>query len=157
MLAIKTEFLVRLEIKGGQPNELGATPYGRRRIVPVLGGKFSGPKLNGEIVAFGGDVALIRNDGVFVPDVDLVMRTNDGALIHIMYTGRWHGTDEAMGKLLRRDPGVDPDSYYFRTAVTFETSAPDYLWLNKLLAIGVGEPTPVEQGGGIAYNIHAVL
>ena len=65
--------------------------------------------------------------------------------------------EEAMGKLLRRDPGVDPDSYYFRTAVTFETGAPDYLWLNKLLAIGVGEPTPVEQGGGIAYNIHAVL
>ena len=36
----------------------------------------------------------------------------------------------------------------------FETSAEGYLWLNKLLAIGVGEPKP---GAGIVYRIYSVL
>lgn len=154
MPEIVTEFLVRLDIRGGPPNELGQTPYGRRRIVPVAGGTFSGPRLKGEILPVGGDVALIRADGVFEPDADLVLRTHDGALIHLAYRGRWHASAEVMARLLRRDAGVDPASYYFRTAVMFETSAEDYLWLNKLLAIGVGEPQP---GAGIVYRIHSVL
>ncbi len=47
---------------------------------------------------------------------------------------------------------VDPDDYYFRTTPMFETSAEQYLWLNKIVAVGVGRLTP----DGVAYSVYAV-
>jgi hypothetical protein len=35
----------------------------------------------------------------------------------------------------------------------FQTSAPDYLWLNRILAVGVGTAVP----GGVAYRVFALL
>ena len=44
---------------------------------------------------------------------------------------------------------VDPSEYYFRVAPVFETGAERYAWLNKILAVGVGErPPPNVVGAG---------
>ncbi len=152
---LSTSFLFRVDIVGGTPNEIGQGPLGRRRMVPVVGGSFAGPKLQGEVLPFGGDVALVRADGVFEPDVNLVLRTADGSLIRMHYRGRWHAEPAVLERLLRREPGIAPSDYYFRTAVFFETAAPAYLWLNRLLAVGIGEPKPLPEGG-IAYHVFAV-
>jgi hypothetical protein len=34
---------------------------------------------------------------------------------------------------------VDASEYYFRTTPIFETGAPDYQWLNGLVAIATGQ------------------
>ena len=153
----KIEFLFDLHA-WGQPHDLGKTPYGKRRFVQITGGRFEGPGMRGEILPVGSDIALIRDDGVFEPNVNMVLKTDDGALIYVKYHGRFHASAPVMAKLLSREEPVDPDAYYLRNAVFFETSAEPYLWLNGILAISKGETAPVtEKGIGILYKVFKVL
>ncbi|MCS6943812.1 MAG: DUF3237 family protein [Sutterellaceae bacterium] len=43
---------------------------------------------------------------------------------------------------LARGEDVDPSLYYFRTAMRFETGAPQYAFLNTILAIAYGRRLP---------------
>ena len=151
------ELLFKLTMTG-QPNDLGQTPYGKRRFVQITGGSFQGPELSGEVLPVGTDNALIHPDGVFEPNVNMVLRTADQALIHMSYHGRFFAEPEVMARLLKREGTVDPSSYYLRNAVFFETSAPALLWLNRTLAISTGEPTPItDKGIGMSYTVYRVL
>ena len=42
---------------------LGASPFGERRMVPIVGGTFEGPGLRGKVKAGGADRQLVRRDG----------------------------------------------------------------------------------------------
>ncbi|MEO8855807.1 MAG: DUF3237 domain-containing protein [Burkholderiaceae bacterium] len=153
----RTEFLFTMRVSG-QPNDIGATPYGRRRFVQITGGTFEGPQLKGEVLPVGSDIALIRDDGVFEPNVNAVLKTTEGSLIFLKYHGRFHGPADVMAKLLRREEQIDPAQYYLRNAVFFETSAEPYLWLNGILAIAMGETLPMtDKGVGILYHLFRVL
>ena len=48
---------------------------------------------------------------------------------------------------------VDPARYYFRTTPQFETAAPRYDWINRVLAIGIGH----RSADGVVYSIFEVL
>jgi hypothetical protein len=142
----------------GQPNDLGRTPYGKRRIVQVVGGVFEGARLRGEVLPVGADVALIRDDGVFDTDVNLVLRTHDGELIRVTYRGRFHGSESFMRKVVRREQTDDDGEFYLWNAVFFETASQAYAWLNRLLAVSTGLPLPhTERGIGMRYEIFELL
>ncbi|HVV95050.1 MAG TPA: DUF3237 domain-containing protein [Hyphomicrobiales bacterium] len=151
---LRSEFLMTLEVEASPPNEIGITPKGRRRIVYATGGRFDGPRLGGTVVPGGGDMALIRPDGVFEVNVRLLLRCDDGAMVNLTYLGLWHGGPGVLDRVLAREPGVSPGDHALRTAATFETAAPDYLWLNRVLAVGRGVP---RQGGGTIYQFHTIL
>jgi hypothetical protein len=142
-----------MDIDCAPPHELGQTSRGRRRVVTVTGGSFAGERLNGHILPGGGDLALVRPDGVFEPNAQFLLSCDDGALVHLRYNGLWHAPAPVLERLMRREGPVDPAEYYFRTAVFFETGAEPYLWLNRVLAIGMGVP----KKGGIIYDVHEVL
>lgn len=130
---------------------LGDCPRGQRKTVPVSGGTFDGPRLRGKILG-GGDWAFTRADGVLELDVRLTLETDDGALIHCAYRGMRHGPPEVIAALGRGED-ADPSTYYFRIAPTFETAAPAYTFLNRLLAVGIGARRP----SGPVYTIHEIL
>jgi hypothetical protein len=44
--------------------DLGDIAKGRRRIVPITGGEFSGPQMRGTVMPGGADWQIIRSDGV---------------------------------------------------------------------------------------------
>lgn len=147
----RTRPLAVLTAELGPAQAHGATPYGQRKIVPVTGGRMEG-RINGRILPFGGDWALVRSDGVLELDVRLTVETDDGALIHVTYTGMRHGTAEDLAALARGEP-VSPERLYFRIQPRFETAAPDWLWLNRLLCIGMGE----RLANGPRYHLHEIL
>jgi len=151
-LPLLTQPLAILTVQLGPPQLLGTTPEGERKIVPVIGGTLKGPRIDARLLPFGGDWALTRADGVLTLDVRLTAQTGDGALIHVTYTGQRHGPPAVMARLARGE-AVDPQEMYFRIAPCFETAAPAYLWLNRLLAVGIGERLPQ----GPRYHIHQVL
>jgi hypothetical protein len=151
-LALHSRPLAILTALLGPAQALGDTPQGNRKIVPVLGGTLIGPRINARILPFGGDWALTRPDGVLTLDVRLTAETDDGALIHVTYTGQRHGPPEVMARLARGE-SVDPAQMYFRIAPRFETAAPGYAWLNRLLAVGIGERLPQ----GPRYHVHEIL
>jgi Protein of unknown function (DUF3237) len=133
------------------PQMIGQTPQGNRQIFYVRSGAFEGPRLKGELLPGGGDWFLMRPDSVGELDVRATLKTHDGALIYATYRGIFSASQEAWAKLYGGEP-VDRDQYYFYTAPIFQTSATDYLWLNRILAVGVGSALP----GGVAYRVFAL-
>jgi Protein of unknown function (DUF3237) len=98
-------------------------------------GPFEGERLRG-IVLGGADWVTAAADGTFELDLRLTLQTDDSALIHMTFTG------------LR-----DDTNRYFRTLPRFETAAPKYAFLNRLLAVGTGEA----HRDGPVHNIEEIL
>jgi hypothetical protein len=48
---------------------------------------------------------------------------------------------------------VDPESYYFRINPLFQTSAPQYDWINHVVGIGIGH----RLADGPIYSIFELL
>lgn len=153
MKQLQSRHLLTLSIDLHPILDLGATPAGHRRIVPVSGGRFEGERLRGEILPHSGsDLLLARSDGAFQQDVRLPLRTDDGALILMTYRGIRHSSAEVAQRIARGE-NVPPESYYLRTAPFFETAAPAYDWLNRIVAVGVGERRP----NGAVYDVFEIL
>ena len=120
------------------PLELGSGPHGRRRIVNILGGEFSGPRLSGRVLPGGADWQIVRADGVVEVSARYTLETNDGALIYVSNWGLRHGPPDVIRRLGAGEK-VDAGEYYFRTTPVFETGAPEYAWLNAIVAVAAGE------------------
>jgi len=149
---VGTALLFSVTLTVAPPQLLGKTPLGDRRIVPVTGGSFEGPKLRGTVEPGGSDWILLRPDGALQLDVRLTLKTDDGALIGMTYRGYRHGPSAVIERL-NRGEAVDPSEYYFRTAPYFETSAPLYDWLNRIVSVGIGHRLPT----GPVYRVFEVV
>jgi hypothetical protein len=121
-LAINARPLMELRLETAATLDVGSTPDGTLTIFPVVGGSFEGERLRGKVLAGGGDWVSVRGDGTFTLDLQVTLETDDGGLIHMTFTG------------VRDDA-----HHYFRTVPRFETAAPKYAFLNRLLAVGIGE------------------
>jgi len=154
MLEVKTEFLfdLKADVDWAGAVDVGTTPHGVRRILYVTGGTFKGPKVNGVVLPGGGDWAIIRPDGGIVLDVRLAFRTDDGHIIYTYYRGLTTIQADMLGRILTGE-AVDPSEYYFRTTPVFETASEKYGWLNRLVAVGIGQVLPA----GVAYKVYAIL
>ena len=144
--------LMTLQVVVPPPQKLGAVPHGTRVIAPITGGTFEGPRLRGKVLPGGGDWLLTRPDGVLELDLRITLETDDGALIYMMSSGLRHGPPEVLAAMARGE-SVDPSKYYFRTAIRFETSAPQYAFLNRLIAISSGD----RRASGPIYTLDEVL
>src|SRR5262252_9761458 len=130
----KLEPLFRAVVEIAAPISVGMTPLGERRIIPITGGHFEGEQLAGEVLPGGADWQLVRADGSALLEARYTLRTRDGALVYVRNRGVRSGPPEVLARLARGE-AVDPASYYFRTVPQFETGAPQYAWLNDLLAV----------------------
>jgi hypothetical protein len=125
-------------VEVGPPVIVGGTPYGERRIIPIKGGSFAGPRLSGKVLPGGADWQVIRTDGVAELEARYSLETDDGALIYVLNQGIRSGPKEVMERLARGEK-VSPSEYYFRTRPVFETGAPKYQWLHGLVTVATGE------------------
>jgi hypothetical protein len=149
---VKHQLLMTLDVVVAPPQKIGLVPHGTRATAPITSGTFEGPRLRGAVLPGGGDWTLLRADGVLELDLRLTLQTDDGALIHMSSFGLRHGPPDAIAALGRGET-VDPSRYYFRTAPRFETSAPQYAFLNRLLAIALGD----RRARGPIYSIFEIL
>jgi hypothetical protein len=134
---LQLQTLFRAEIFLAPPLELGDTPQGRRRIIGITGGRFSGERLSGRVLPGGADWQVIRADGVADLDARYTLETEEGALIYVRNRGLRHGPPEIIRKLAAGEP-VDPAMYYMRTTPTFETGDARYAWLNRIVCVATG-------------------
>jgi hypothetical protein len=143
-------FVMRLAVRPLQI--VGAAPSAYRRVGVVFGGSFSGERLSGEVLEGGSDWQTLRGDGATTLNVRLVLKTKDDALIGMTYRGLRHGPPEVMARIDKGE-AVDPASYYFRMAPMFETAAPTYDWINRIIAVGIGH----RLADGPVYSVFEVL
>lgn len=137
--AVQSRPLMTLRLNTAPTQDVGAGPYGTRITYPIIGGTFEGDRLRGRVLPGGDDWTVTRPDGVVELDLRITLETDDGALIHMTFTG------------LRDDAA--PGSPYFHSLPRFETAAPQYSFLNRLLAIGTGEI----RGDGPVHLIEELL
>jgi len=125
--------------------DLGRTPYGERRVIHIVGGRFEGPRLQGRIIPGGADWQILRADGVADLRARYTLETDAGELILVRSDGLRHGPADVIARLARGE-SVDPSHYYFRTILRFETSSQKLAWLNRILSVARGrrEPDAVE-------------
>ena len=142
----------RLEAAVGQPLDIGETAQGRRRIVPLTGGTFTGPQLNGKLLpGASADWQIVLPDGTALGDIRYTLETDGGDLLYVRSRGVRHGSAEVLGRLGRGEP-VDASEYTFRTSTQIETAARDLDWLNRGVFIGVGGRQPA----GVIYETYLV-
>lgn len=149
---LNSEFLMSLDIEVGDSHILGDTPDGMRRVDLLGGGRFEGPRLRGRVLSGGSDLLLVRADGGVRTDVRLLLQTDDDATIVVTYRGSRHGPEDVMRRIAAGE-NVPASDYYLRNAPFFETAAPAYDWLNRIVAIGIGERIP----GGARYDVYEIL
>jgi len=118
--------------------DVGDTPRGRRRIIPIIGGSASGPRLNGRILDLGADWQVIGSDGLGEIDTRYALQTDDGALIDIRNPGVRAASASVVARLAA-GAEVDPSEYYFRTSPRLFTTDPRHDWVNARVFIGVGQ------------------
>ena len=123
---LQTEFVYEAVVEIAAPVEVGATPLGQRRYIPITGGTFEGSRLRGTILPGGADWQTSRSDGVTEVDALYSIRTDDGTVIIV------------------RNCGVIAAGGYMRTAPRFEAPAGPHAWLNQSQFVGsvAGGPRP---------------
>lgn len=135
------------------PQVVGDVPMGYfRRAGIVTAGTFAGERLSGRALPGGGDWLIKRSDGVIHLDVRTILETDRGATIYMTYTGRLKMSAAAEARFAQGE-SLKSDDIYFRTAVQFETAAEELLWLNDIVAFGIGERRP----SGPTYRIYELL
>jgi hypothetical protein len=135
---LQTEFVYEAIVTIDAGVEVGATPGGTRRYIPITGGTFEGPRIRGTILPGGADWQTSRSDGVTEVDALYTIRTDDGTVIIV------------------RNSGVIADGgAYMRTAPRFEAPAGPHDWLNRAQFLGsvAGGPRP----GTVIIRIFRVL
>ena len=140
-----------LEVELDPIREMGRGRAGRRRIIPVTGGRVTGPRLNGRILNLGADWQTIFADGLAELDTRYGFETDDGATIEIINYGYRHGPAEVIAAIARGDE-VEPASYYMRTHARLETGDPRYEWVNRTLFVGTG----ARRGGQVVVSLFAL-
>jgi Protein of unknown function (DUF3237) len=142
----------RLEANLGAPLDVGVVAPGRRRIVPLTGGSFTGPHLQGELVpGASADWQIVDGVGTAFGDIRYTLRTTGGDLLYVQSRSVRSGTTEVLGRLGRGED-VDPHEYTFRAATHIETASTDLAWLNTGVFISVGGRRPA----GVVYETYLV-
>ncbi|MEL1250522.1 DUF3237 domain-containing protein [Aurantiacibacter gilvus] len=114
------ELLYRSVVTLGEAIQVGETPRGMRRIIPITGGTFEGPEMRGEILPMGWDWQLDRSDNCTDIVADYFLRTDDGVVINVVNTGT----------LCMPAAGEGPPQPV-RTSPAFEAPLGEYDWLTR--------------------------
>ena len=136
------EHVCDLAVTIAPPVEVGTTPLGLRRMIPITGGVVRGPLLNGKILAGGADFQLIVGGGTQAHlDARYVIELHDGTRVFVQNTALRVASLENSQRIMRGEP-VNPAEIYFRCQPQFEATGNTWAWLNESQFIGSGRRAP---------------
>lgn len=135
------ELLYRSVITLGPAIEVGETARGMRRLIPITGGTFEGPKMRGEVLPMGWDWQLDREDGCTEIIADYFLRTDDGVVINVVNSGALCQPGEA---------GPIP----VRTSPVFEAPLGEYEWLSKGAYVGTLGFDPTAEEPAVVITVY---
>jgi len=125
---------------------------GLTRVVYVVkNGTVEGKRINGEIVAGGGDWILLGSDQIARLDVRATLRTDDGELVYITNTGRVDLRDGVLDRFSGGEPLTSAD-VYARSSPLFETGSEKYAWMNSIVTVAFNGFAPAH----VDYEIYEV-
>ena len=150
MLELAPLFHVSAEV--GEVRSLGPAPGGERRVVPILGGTFTGEGLAGDVLGGGADWQWRRADGTLDIDAHYALREHGGAVIEVRSRGLRTGPPDVLERLARGEE-VDAAAYYFRTTLRFATGDARLDWLNRVIGIA----TATRRARWVELDVYRLL
>ena len=136
------EHICDLAVTIAAPVEVGHTPAGLRRMIPITGGTVTGPRVNGKVLAGGADFQLILGGGTQAHlDARYVIELDDGSRVFVQNTALRVASLENSQRIMNGQP-VNPDEVYFRCQPKLEATTPEWAWLSESQFIGVGRRAP---------------
>jgi hypothetical protein len=114
-----------------------------------------GPKINGTVVQPTADWVRATPSGALRVDARMIIRTDDGALIYVSYSGVISVSPEAYGRMASGGT-LTADDMYFVTTPIFQTAHERYAWLNHVQAIGKVVAVKGGDKGFVRYDVYAV-
>jgi hypothetical protein len=87
MISLQADEIMRLNVKIAEPEIVGTTGCGKLRVIPIVGGTFTGAKINGTVVPGGADWNTTRDDGIAHVFAKYLLETSDGEFIAIENEG----------------------------------------------------------------------
>lgn len=147
------EHLCDLAVTIASPVEVGHTPAGLRRMIPITGGTVTGPRMNGKVLAGGADFQLILGGGTQAHlDARYVIELDDGSRVFVQNTALRVASLENSQRIMQGQP-VNTDEVYFRCQPKLEATMPAWAWLNESQFIGTGRRAP----DGVFLSFYRVL
>jgi Protein of unknown function (DUF3237) len=152
MLDYRLEHVFSYTARLKEPEVIGPLREGLRMNFYVTDGEISCPKLRGKLHPVGGDWFTLRTDGVAILDVRATLEAHDGALIYATYNGVIDMGPDGYQKFLQgQSPSGHPSIHI---APRFHTTHANYLWLNRLQCLGIGQA--MLERREVQYDISAV-
>ena len=130
----KTEFMWEAKVKIANLINVGESKRGTRRVIPITGGTFSGPKIKGEVLSGGEDWQLVRPDGDTELNARYLLKTDDGHVIQVINQALIH-------------VGGQGNGFYCKSVLDLEApkNSP-YDYLNHAIFIGTLEMPKLNPG-----------
>ena len=154
LLDYTIEYLFSYTIGIAALESVGFCPEGLRTNAYSTGGVVVGPKVRGTVRPVGGNWPVLRHDGVALIDYRLTLETDDGALIYLTCVGVSDFGEDAYQKVARGEAGQLARYRDHRAGVQCHTAHPDYIWLNRVHCLGIGQFD--SQAMTVCYDIYAV-
>lgn len=130
----RTELMWKAKVKIANMINVGESKRGVRRVIPITGGTFEGPKIKGEVLPGGEDWQLVRPDGDTELYARYLLKTNDGHVIQVINRALIHG-------------GYAGEEFYCKSVLDLEAplNSP-YNYLNHAIFIGTLEMPKINPG-----------
>ena len=122
ILLPQTEFVYEAIFDLDPALHIGEGPMGERRLVPITGGVFAGPRIQGTVLPGGADRQLFRKDGARMLSALYELKTDDGAIITV-------------NNRVLIDKRADGNRYAFSNIDIIAPEGP-HDWLNHLVFVG---------------------
>lgn len=135
------KFFADLSVQVAKPQEIGQTPRGVRRLIPIVGGEAAGDGWRARVLPGGADFQLIVSGTLAELDARYTLEADGGDLIFVRNRAIRTAVPEVMAKLVRGET-VDPSLVYFRCSPSFETASPSLRWINERMFVGTGARHP---------------
>jgi Protein of unknown function (DUF3237) len=126
MTTPRTELFFTIHAICTPPEEMGRVKGGLGRMIPIIGGSVSGPKLIGEVMP-GADWFVTHDNGLAEVNARYAIRTDDGTVIQVFN-----------GAVARIAPVDSPQPMV--THPRFIAPEGPHDWLNEGLFVGVLTP-----------------
>jgi len=148
-MLVKLDAELIMEVRVDCPERLvvGDTDFGFLRVIPIIGGFFSG-KLNGKVIPVGADwnnslgEGRMENKASCQVFAKYLLQTNDGVYIAIENLG------------YRDKSKMEPT---IKTTPSFHAPKGKYEWLNYGVYVGSLAPSTVNDVAGVDLKIYKML
>lgn len=130
----RTEFMWEAKVKVANMINVGDSKRGARRVIPITGGTFAGPKVKGEVLPGGEDWQLVRPDGDTELNARYLLKTDDGIVIQVINNALIH-TDSLT------------KAFYCKSVIDLEAPRDSpYDYLNHAIFIGTLQIPELKPG-----------